>query len=82
MKEILWFETTQCMVRVYEYHEEICGEKLFMVSSYHKKNGKDNIRFGTKQQLYSLLTQYQFSVVGYKCEYEKFMEKLSFFKLN
>lgn len=82
MKEITWFETTQCMVRVYEYHEEICGERLFMVSSYHKKNGKNNIRFATRQQLYSLLTQYRYSVIRYKLEYEQFMDKLSFFKLD
>ena len=78
MKEILWFETVQCMVRVYDTGEEVCGQRLFVISSYHKNNKHDNIRFGTKEQLKNLLGQYQFSVIGYKNNYENFMKSLGY----
>ena len=69
------------MVRVYDTEQEFIGERLFVVQSHHLKNGKIVIRFGTKQQLYNLLNQYQYSVVEYKNEYEIYMNHLSTLKL-
>ena len=82
MKERIWFETTQCVVRVFVNEEEICGETLFVVQTHHKKTNKVLIRFGTTQQLYSMLNSYQYSVVKNKEQYELYMNHLSFFKLK
>lgn len=81
-KSILWFETTQCNVMVYENNSEIFGEKLYIIHTHHRKTEKDNIRFGTRQQLFSILNAYKFSITNYKEEYEMFMDKLSYFKLD
>ena len=70
------------MVRVYDTEEDIVGERVFTILTHHNKTHKILVRFGTKQQIYSLLTTYKNSVVEYKEEYERFMSKLSFFKLN
>ena len=82
MKDILWIKTTQCMVRVYDTEEDIVGERVFTVITYHLKNRKILVRFGTKQQIYSLLTQYKNSVVENKEAYERYMTTLSYFKIK
>ena len=80
MKEVLWFETTQCFVRVYDTNEEYCRERLYVVSSHHKNNGKDNIRFATFRQLGNMIGQYRNNVIGYKCDYERYMAKFDTYK--
>jgi biopolymer transport protein ExbD len=67
---------------IFVNEEEICGETLFVIQTHHKKTGKVLIRFGTTQQLYSMLNTYQYSVVKNKEQYELYMEHLSFFKLK
>ncbi len=76
MKEILCFETVQCIVFVYDSEKQFAGRKLYVVQSHHKKTQEDNIRFGTKRQLINLLEQYKYSLVGYKNNYERFMTEL------
>lgn len=77
MKHILWFKTVQCMVRVYDTETDIVGEKVFMVTTHHNKTNKILVRFGTRQQLYSLLKPYQYSTTENKSDYEWFMNRLS-----
>ena len=77
MTEILWFETTQCMVRVYDAQEELVGERLYMVQSHHIANGEILIRFGTRKQLLSMLKAYKFSSFRQnKKTYEMYLEAL------
>lgn len=78
MKEKLLFETVQCVVRIYDSGQEIVGERLYVVSSYHRKNEKQNIRFATRKQLYSLLVPYRFSILGYRVLYDRFLEELKY----
>lgn len=82
MKETIEFETTQCVVVVLDTEQYFENEKLYIVKSYHKNNGKRTVRFGTTQQLYNLLLSYQYSVVmADKEKYDKYTIELSIRKM-
>lgn len=77
LNKILEFTTTQCDVIVCDTGTYVLGERLYTIESYHRKNKKSNVRFGTAQQLYSLLIPYQFSVLTNKNSYESLLNDLS-----
>ena len=79
---MLEFTTTQCDVIVCDTGTYVLGERLYTIESYHRKTKKSNIRFGTAQQLYSLLIPYQYSVIVNKDGYEQLMTDLSIRKLS
>lgn len=81
MVKIIEFITTQCDVIVYDSGQMLMGKTVMVVESHHRTNGKTNVRFGTKQQVYNLLLTYQYSVIGGKKEYEQYLSQLSVEKI-
>ena len=82
LNKILEFTTTQCDIIVCDTGTSVLGERLYTIESYHRKTKKSNVRFGTDQQLYSLLMPYQYSVIKNIDGYEQLLSELSIRKLS
>ena len=58
MELINKFNTTQCELSLYDTKYKCCGVNIYMLISVHKRNNKQLIRFGTQQQIESMLNSY------------------------
>lgn len=59
LKLIEEFETTQCTIKVYDTGFMVDYHNIYMVKSYHHKNGKTNVRFGNKTQVKGIVKTYK-----------------------
>ena len=58
MKEINTFETSQCIVVVFNTETKWDNIEIWGVKSFHKKSKKINVRFGTKKQIDGIVKTY------------------------
>lgn len=52
------YETNQCLVEVFETDIILENHKVYIIRSIHKNNYKQLIRFGTRQQIDSIIRSY------------------------
>lgn len=64
MKQVKEFRTTQCQVSVYETGFVYEDQKIYCIKSLHRKTGKENIRFGTIDQINQIIRTYKQVRVG------------------
>lgn len=53
------FETTQCVVRVYDTGWSVDCYHIYCIKSYHKRTKSILTRFGTEAQVKSIITTYK-----------------------
>ena len=58
MELVKEFETTQCVVKVYNTGFCVDWYHIYCITSYHKKNGNTLTRFGNIEQIESILRTY------------------------
>lgn len=63
-EQISEFETPQCHVGIYKTLVEIAGERLYLVSSTRKLDGRTSIRYGNKCQTQAIIRTY--TILGSK----------------
>ena len=59
MKLVKEFETNQCRVYVYDTGFAVDYDHIYCIRSYHKNNDKVLTRFGTRQQVESIVATYR-----------------------
>ena len=76
-------ETTQLSVlRVFDTGKQVWGFTIYGIVSEHRNNGKTNYRFGTIEQVISMLKPYRRSVKReYQDTFDKFINETRF-RLN
>ena len=53
------FETTQCVVYVIDTQLEQYNEKIYCLVSVHNNDLSQNVRFGNKKQINSMINSYK-----------------------
>lgn len=67
MKTVKEFYTNQCHVYVYDTEYVFENKKIYCIKSVHdrgKKSGKENVRFGTLEQINGIIRTYRQVRVG------------------
>ena len=60
------FETCQCNVEIFSTPYVYRNERIYIVVSIHKKDGKELIRFGNRKQVQNIIDGYNFDYIDIK----------------
>lgn len=58
MKVIRTFKTTQCEITIFDTEYKVEWYEIYCIKSLHRKSGKAIVRFGTKNQIESIIKSY------------------------
>ena len=59
MELVKEFDTTQCHVSVYKTNYRAKKHDIYCIVSVHNKDGKENVRFGTLEQIQGIAKTYR-----------------------